>query len=195
VAAAIAIGQPMPVMTAGRTEEETEKRLGANLLAGQPLISIDNLNGELRSDMLCQIIERPVVEVRILGRSERVRIESRGTTYFATGNNLVVAGDLCRRTLPTRLDPQVERPELREFKGNPVATVLADRGAYVAAALIVCRAYHVAGRPGRAKPIASFEDWSDTVRSALIWLGKADPVKAMDSARAELYLRRTNVSR
>ena len=33
--AAIALGQPCPVMAAGRSEEETEKRLGAALLAGQ----------------------------------------------------------------------------------------------------------------------------------------------------------------
>jgi putative DNA primase/helicase len=51
-------------MAAGRTEEETEKRLGAALLAWQPLISIDNVNGELGGDALCQIIERPVVEIR-----------------------------------------------------------------------------------------------------------------------------------
>jgi hypothetical protein len=183
VVAAIAIGQPMPVMTAGRTEEETEKRLGAALLAGQPLISIDNLNGELHSDMLCQLIERPLVEVRILGRSERVRIETRSATFFANGNNLVIAGDLCRRTLPCRLDPKLERPELRAFSGDPVAAVLADRGKYIAAALIICRAYHVAGRPGKAKRLASFQAWSDTVRSALIWLGKADPVEAMEAAR------------
>jgi putative DNA primase/helicase len=40
----------MPVMAAGRTEEETEKRLGAALLAGQPIINIDNVNGELGGD-------------------------------------------------------------------------------------------------------------------------------------------------
>jgi hypothetical protein len=33
--------------------------------------------------------------------------------------------------------------------------------------------------------LASFEGWSDTVRSALIWLGKEDSVKSMESARAE----------
>jgi hypothetical protein len=112
-----------------------------------------------------------------------VRIEARGTTIFGNGNNLVIAGDLVRRALPGRLDPRVERPELREFSGNPVATVLADRGRYVAAALTVCRAYHVADRPSKAKRLASFEGWSDTVRSALIWLGRADPVEAMESAR------------
>jgi putative DNA primase/helicase len=36
-----------------------------------------------------------------------------------------------------------------------------------------------------APKLASFEGWSDTVRSALIWLGKEDPVRSMESARAE----------
>jgi putative DNA primase/helicase len=69
IAAAIATGQPMPVIAAGRSEEETEKRLGSALLASQPLVTIDNVNGELRGDALCQIIERPRPQVRILGRS------------------------------------------------------------------------------------------------------------------------------
>src|SRR4029077_18000874 len=66
VAAAVALRRPCPVMAAGRQEEEMEKRLGAAVLSGQPLISIDNLNGDLGGDALCQIIERPVVEIRIL---------------------------------------------------------------------------------------------------------------------------------
>jgi hypothetical protein len=183
--AAIAIGQPMPVMSTGASEEETEKRLGAAMLAGQPLISIDNISGELGGDALCQIIERPVVEIRILGRSERVRIEARGTSTFATGNNFVILGDMCRRVITTNLDTQMEQPEFRQFDFDPVERVLANRGAYIAAALTICRAYFVAGRPGKAPQLASFEGWSDTVRSALIWLDRADPVKSMESARAE----------
>ena len=66
-----------------------------------------------------------------------------------------------------------------------MATVLADRGAYIAAALTICRAYIAAGRPNPADRLASFEGWSDTVRSALIWLGKADCVASMDAARDE----------
>jgi hypothetical protein len=79
----------------------------------------------------------------------------------------------------------MEQPEFRQFNFDPVERVFADRGKYVAAALTICRAYIVAGRPGRAPRLASFDGWSDTVRSALIWLGKADPVKSMESARAE----------
>jgi putative DNA primase/helicase len=184
VAAAIAIGQPCPVMAAGRTEEETEKRLGAALLAGQPIISIDNVNGELGGDALCQIIERPVVEIRILGKSQLVRIEAR-CTVLATGNNLVLVGDMTRRVVRCTLDANQERPELRQFRRDPVSDVLADRGRYVSAALTMVRAYIIAGRPCVAPRLASFEGWSDTVRSALIWLDRPDPVQTMETARKD----------
>ena len=185
IVAAICIGQPMPVMSTGANTEETEKRLGAALLAGQPLISIDNISGELGGDALCQIIERPVVEIRVLGRSERVRIEARGTSLYATGNNFVVLGDVCRRVIIANLDPALERPELRQFAFDPVELVLEDRGKYIAAILTICRAYVVAGKPNLRPRLASFEGWSDTVRSALTWLGRADPVDSMETARAE----------
>jgi putative DNA primase/helicase len=184
IASTIAIGQPCPVMAAGRNEEETEKRLGAALLAGQQIINIDNLNGDLGGDALCQIIERPVVEIRILGKSERERISAR-CTVFATGNNLRLVGDMTRRVLLCTLDAKHERPELRPFKRDPVAEVLADRGRYVAAVLTIARAYIAAGRPRVAAPLNSFEGWSGTVRSPLIWLGRADPVETMESARGD----------
>ncbi len=78
VAAAISLGQRAPVIAAGRDEAETEKRLVAALLGGQPIVSIDNVNGQLGGDFLCQMIERPVVTPRILGVSKNERIESSG---------------------------------------------------------------------------------------------------------------------
>ena len=50
----------------------------------------------------------------------------------------------------------MERPELRQFHGDPVATVLADRGPYIAAVLTIVRAYLAAGCPGLLPPLASF---------------------------------------
>ncbi|WP_426751575.1 bifunctional DNA primase/polymerase [Myxococcus sp. Y35] len=185
VAAAVALGQPMPVMSAGPSEEEMEKRLSSAIMTGQPLVSLDNVSAPLGGDALCQILERPIVEVRVLGKSELIRVESRSTMY-ATGNNILLRGDVTRRMLLARLEANMERPELRAFKRNPVAEVLADRGRYVAAALTIARAYVVAGRPAcAAAPLASFQGWSDTVRSALIWLGCADPCATMETARAE----------
>ncbi|OQW44367.1 MAG: hypothetical protein A4S16_03505 [Proteobacteria bacterium SG_bin6] len=181
---AIATGERAPVISAGKTEEETEKRLGAALLAGQPIVSIDNVNGDLGGDQLCQMIERPVVAVRPLGASQLVKIASRATT-FATGNNVHLVADMTRRVVVCSLDADMERPELRTFRSNPLDAVLADRGRYVAAALTVSRAYAAADYPGELKPLASFEQWSRFVRSALVWLGYADPIETMEKARAD----------
>ena len=182
LASVISTGDRAPVIAAGRSEEETEKRLVSALLGAQPIVSIDNVNGELGGDMLCQMIERPLVDVRILGQSKLIRIASRASC-FATGNNIRLVGDMTRRVLLCSLDPDMERPELRQFAGDPVAKVSADRGRYIAAALTVVRAYVAAGFPGVLPALASFEDWSRLVRSALVWLGRVDPLETMNRAR------------
>lgn len=182
IAGAICLGQPCPVIAAGKTEDEMEKRLGAALMTGQPLISIDNVNGELGGDLLCQAIERPLITPRILGKSEQGQVQNRAT-FFATGNNLVLLDDMTRRAVICALDSGEERPELRRFGTKPVEAVLMERGPYIAACLTIVRAYHFAGRPSRLAPLASFEDWSDMVRSALVWLGEDDPVATMEKAR------------
>ena len=184
VASVILTGRPCPVITAASEEAETEKRLVGLLLAGFPLVSLDNVNGELGGDLLCQAIERPFIRVRALGRSDITEIESR-STITGTGNNARVRGDMVRRTLISDLDAGMERPETRTFKSDPVATVLADRSRYVSACLIIVRAYLVAGQPGKLSPIASFAEWSGLVRSALVWLGCADPAESMKAARED----------
>ncbi|WP_424813551.1 topoisomerase [Roseococcus sp. YIM B11640] len=182
---AICTGQPCPVTSAAPDDEgETEKRLVGLLMGGYPICSLDNVNGELGGDLLCQAIERPIIRIRLLGKSDIFEVESRAT-FFATGNNLRVRGDMVRRTVVCSLDANMERPELREFKGDPVREVLGNRGRYVSACLIIVRAYIEAGRPGLLKPIASFEDWSNTVRSALVWLGCSDPADSMEEARKD----------
>lgn len=180
----IAVGRPCPVIAVGKTEEETEKRLGALLLGAVPVISIDNVNGELGGDLLCQMTERPLVRVRVLGKSEAPEIECR-SMVFATGNNLILVGDMTRRAVVCALDAGIEQPETREFDFDPIARVIEDRGKYVAAALTIARAYRFAGMPGRCVPLGSYGVWSDTVRSALMWLGEADPVASMETMRAE----------
>jgi hypothetical protein len=178
LAAAICIGDLCPVMSIGKNDEESEKRLSAALVFGQPIISFDNVNGVIGFDLLCQSIDRPIVEIRILGQTKKVRVPNR-STIFLNGNNMRVTGDMCRRVIVSTLDSKLERPELRNFRRNPLAEILADRGRYVAAILIIARAYIAAGRPGLLPPIQSFGDWSDIVRSALVWLGCADPAEAM----------------
>jgi putative DNA primase/helicase len=184
IASAISTGERAPVMSAGRTEEETEKRLTSAILAGQALVPIDNVNGELGGDFLCQLVERPMVNVRPLGTSKLVKVPSRACC-FATGNNIQLVGDMTRRVVLCWLDPDMERPETRQFSGNPFAAVMEYRGKYIGAALTIVRAYVVAGCPNDLPALASFEDWSRLVRSALVWLGCVDPLQTMEKARAE----------
>jgi putative DNA primase/helicase len=132
---------------------------------------------------LCQITERPLLQLRPLGTSKQIRVANT-FTVLANGNNAVVAADMVRRTIECRLDANMESPETRVFHDNPLARIMRNRGAYVAACLTVARAYICAGRPGRLPPLASYEAWSDLVRSPLVWLGCADPVASMSSLRS-----------
>ncbi|MCK1354648.1 hypothetical protein IVB56_27265 [Bradyrhizobium sp. CW7] len=183
-ASAIAAGKACPVLSAGASNEETEKRLHGAALSGQPIISIDNLNGTLRGDFLCQLVTQARVEVRRLGSTGNTTIQNK-TTVFANGNNIEIEGDLVRRTIRCSLNPEMENPETRQFKGNPIKMVLADRGKFVAAVLTLVRAHLVAGAPQQQAPLAGFEDWSRLVRDALMWLGCADPVATQETLRAE----------
>jgi len=182
--AVIATGRLCPVITALKSVEETEKRLGAIVLSGIPMVSLDNCTHDLSGEFLCQMAERPVVKVRILGYSETPDCEVR-TAAYGTGNNITFKGDMVRRGLVCNLETLDERPELRKFNRNTLRQAGANRATYVAAALTVMRAYLAAGAPEVCGPFASYAEWSSMVRSPLVWLGEPDPVASIDKTQAE----------
>jgi hypothetical protein len=146
VVSMVATGRSCPVITASRSSDETEKRLGSILLDGSPIVSLDNCTHDLGGDLLCQLSERPVIRIRILGRSDMPECESH-TTVFATGNNIGLKGDMVRRGFVCKFEALDERPELRTYQHSPLKAAAADRGAYVAAALTIIRAYLATGAP------------------------------------------------
>lgn len=184
IAAILATGRKAAVVTPTQDEAELEKRIGAAALAGDQIISLDNVTHILRSDQLCQLLTQEEVQVRVLGASKNVRIPSTAL-ICATGNNLSIHGDLNRRSVRIRLDAKCERPDERRFDRDATGVALRKRSELVAAALTIIRAYLSAGAPSQASPMGSFEDWSDTVRSALIWLGMGDCRGDVDAMRAD----------
>ena len=70
LASVIAQGHEAPVMAQGASEEELEKRLGSMLMAGDLVVTIDNVARPLEGDFLCQILTQSAVRTRILGKSE-----------------------------------------------------------------------------------------------------------------------------
>jgi putative DNA primase/helicase len=183
LAALVSTGRLAAVISQGESEQEFEKRLGASLLAGDGMVSIDNCEAPLGGSLLCQALTQSVLRIRVLGLSLNVDAPS-NAAIFATGNNLVLSGDLTRRALLCSIDPQIERPELRIFDADPVAMVHADRGRYVAAGLTMLRAYAIADWADAPAPVGSFVEWCRMVRDALIWLGEADPCESMVKTRA-----------
>jgi putative DNA primase/helicase len=190
-ASMIATGERCPVKAAAPNYEETEKRLVGSALSGRPIIALDNCREFVAGEFFCQIVERPLLELRALGKSDMHRIPNT-FTMFANGNNAQVAADLVRRTVRCGLDANLEYPGTREFKGSPLAAIRQNRAQYIAAALTIPLAYMAAGHPNPIPPLHSFEGWSGFVRDPLIWLGCGDPVatqkklQATDPEKSEL---------
>jgi hypothetical protein len=184
VIAMVSTGQFCPVITTSKSTDETEKRIGAILLSGIAIVSLDNCVHDLEGELLCQVTERPVIRIRVLGRSEMPLCECH-TVVYAIGNNITFRGDMIRRGLVCNLEAMDERPELRQFQDDALELVAADRGAYVAAALTIVRAYLCAGSPSVCPPFGSYAAWSTMVRSPLVWLGEPDPVISMEGLRDE----------
>jgi len=186
IAGAIATGKRPPVVgAAGASGEEIDKRVTAALLSPAQTLCLDNLAGTLESDILCQAISSDSeIRLRPLGRSEMVAVTP-SSAIFATGNNVRVSGDLLRRTIPIRLSPAEERPELRQFPGSPLRQALDGRKKYLTDVMTIVSAYVTAGKPGVLPKLAGFDGWSDLVRSSLYWLTGVDVCDAMEALRAE----------
>ena len=58
VMAAIRLGKRCPVIAVSRDAQETEKKLTAEALSGSQITNLDNVNGELGSDLLCQMVSQ-----------------------------------------------------------------------------------------------------------------------------------------
>ncbi|HML59363.1 MAG TPA: hypothetical protein PKD41_00600 [Solidesulfovibrio sp.] len=185
IASMIATGNRTAVLSATIDTTELEKRLIGSLISGDLLVSLDNFNGALQSDLLCQAITADTIKVRPLGASAQVEIPST-TLWSANGNNLVLSGDLPRRSLLCRLDPGCERPEERQFSFDPLERARQNRTGYVSAILTILRAYIVAGRPDMGgTPFGGFGQWSALVRGALMWVGEPDPCASRDAIMDE----------
>jgi putative DNA primase/helicase len=161
----------LPVIaTWGHSDEEFAKRLDALLIQSPAMISIDNANSRLlQGDTLEAILSEGVADVRPLGRSETVRVRN-CSLIVATGNNLVVTGDMARRTLVIDLLPKSAAPERDIYPFNPAEIVQQQRTALLQAAFTIMRAYRLA-KPVQTLPgIGSFELWARWVRDLIEWL-------------------------
>jgi hypothetical protein len=183
--AAIAIAGYMPVLDMEKNVEENRKRLETALIQGQMLFSMDNTEIPLGGPWLCQAIERPQVEPRWLQHNKAVALYN-NWSLFGSGNNLKLLDDVVRRCLKCTIKAGGrENPLERTFKSKPFDRALAQRWKYIRAILTIARAYIEAGCPGELRGIGEpFTEWNRFVRSALVWVGFADPVESQEGIRS-----------
>lgn len=182
----IALGRPMARMSKPEKEEEWPKKITSIALCGDPMILIDNVNGMLGGATLDTVLTGTEWTDRVLGTNQMVRLPLLAT-WYATGNNVALGGDTLRRTLHIRLQTAMEHPETRAGFQHPriLAWIATERPRLVFAALMVLRAFCVAGRPGGLRPWGSFDGWSDMVRGAVVFAGLPDPVLATEALREQ----------
>ena len=182
-AAILSTGTTAAVMDYGRDRDEATKRLDGMLLAGDAVISIDNIEAAIEGAALCQTLTQTTRRIRPLGASTMVTVPCTALLTM-NGNNLTLKGDIVRRVLVCRLDAGCERPELREIPQDLLADVRRQRGELVRDAQTIMAAYIVAGRPKQnLPPLGGFREWGTMVRDALVWSGAKDPVAAMERTR------------
>jgi hypothetical protein len=175
----LATGRVCAVMTQGKDEDEQAKRMLAVLVEGDAVNSIDNIEHPLGGADFCSILTQEMYQGRLLGLTRMVRMPT-CTTWFATGNNLVIQGDLCSRVVLCDLAPPCAQPQERTFEINLHEYVPQHRGELVVAGLTMMLAYIHAGRPDVGlKPFGRFETWSDLVRATIVWLGLPDPLATL----------------
>lgn len=172
------------------SEAEVRKRLLTSLKDGGGALVWDNVTGIFNSPSIAALLTAPVYTDRLLGQTRDVTIPNRAL-FLATGNNITLAGDMPRRFLTCRIDPQTEHAFTRRFDLNPAWHCKTHRTQMIADALTVIRAWFSSSEREigfRAEgATASFEQWDELVRQPVAWLAHLhsgewqDP---MDSIRA-----------
>ena len=182
-------GGPPTVTPACEQEDEMRKRLLAALREGKPAILLDNIRGQFGSAALEAFLTSELYSDRVLGVSQ-IQMLPTNVLLMISGNNFHPKGDLYRRILQTRIDPESDSPERRSFDLEPLEYCREHRQKLVAAGLTLLRGFVSAGRPRLTKDrLASFERWDDIIRQCVLWIAEkgiadlGDPTACIEAAK------------
>ncbi len=175
IVAIVGTGESAPMAGFPRDDDELRKFITSRLLAGDPLVSFDNLELPLWGPSLARALTCQEWEDRVLGGNTTVRLPQKAV-WVCNGNNLKIRGDLPRRTFPIRLDAKLSRPwERQDFKQKNLRNWVSQwRGDFLAAILTIGRAWFIAQKPEPKKPLpvmGGFESWIEIIGGILSFAG------------------------
>ena len=157
----ISTGRSAAMFSAPKDDEEWRKQITSALLVGSTIVVIDNVENRLAAPSLAKAVTAHTWVDRILKTNEAVHLPQ-NATWFITGNNITLGGDLPRRCYPCRIDSRVQHPwERMDFKHVDLEKyVTENRGALIAALLTMARGWYAGGQPdGGATKLGSFLSW------------------------------------
>ncbi len=148
VVSLVALGGPAAMMSHLKHDDEARKQITSALLAGDSIVIIDNVDGELSAPSLARAITAERWRDRLLGHSKIVTVPQLAT-WVASGNNIKLGGDLPRRAYWIRLDAKVAKPwERRGFRHPDLkGWVYRNRGDLLSALLTLGRGWFAEGCP------------------------------------------------
>ncbi len=168
----IAIGHISTFITEATSDADWGKRLTTALMTGRTFYVIDNVELPLRSSDLASLLTAPEWGNRILATNREFKVSgsARGV-WCATGNNIMLDGDMARRCYRVRLDAKISNPFLREAKEfthpDLKQWVMEERPHILNALLTVCSGWYAKGKPLSTLRLGSFEQWSQTIGGIL----------------------------
>jgi hypothetical protein len=179
-ASVLATGRRANKQTYAYDAVEQEKILGAMAMRGASLIAFDDIKDPFGGSPLCKVLTcGGANSFRVLGKSEAPDLPWHAI-ITVTGNNIQLMGDIPRRVIMSRLEPNVENPALLSgWKHHPLLDWCAEiRAQAVVAALTIARAWWLAGKPsGGCSTLGSFEAWAAVVPPICVFAGFANPLE------------------
>ncbi|WP_170582944.1 hypothetical protein [Ruegeria arenilitoris] len=150
------------------SEEEREKKIGAAILEGHAALFLDDLQAGSFLGRKDKALTRLITSVEYTGRilgSTKTFEGPAGIVPVATGNNIVVDGDMARRTLESRLEaPEDVNLALRTFRHpNIIKWTLDNRDRILGAYQTILSAH-----TEKTKPIGTFPAWAQCVAHPIL---------------------------
>jgi hypothetical protein len=177
------VHSPLPI----KDEDEVRKTILTVLLDSPDCVIFDNQLGLVDSAAFGGMLTAESFSGRLLGSNTSIHAPT-NMLVLMNGNNLMVGGDMPRRTVRVRIDPQMETPFERRFDFDPEGVVKVRRGEIVMAGLRLLRWGMRQAESGR---VGSFERWDEVVGQTVARIGRevdarfGDPVDLIRMIHAE----------
>lgn len=153
-----------------------------------PVVLFDNVSGYVKSSVLAGLLTSPTFGSRRLGSSTTIEADN-DRLWLLTSNNAQLGGDLGRRNVRVRLNPNVPNPHLRT--GFAIARfedwVREHRGELLWSLLTLVRHWVCQGMPFPDTVTEdSYGNWVATVRGVLASAGIPGTFDSLDAQEEQL---------